>query len=494
MRVLNARTTMLVLTATAFAAAASNAGFPRDLGRETLTPGDGWAALGAGTTGGSAAAPHQVYRVTNRQDLVAALNNGVYPPPSSTPSDAPKIIYVDGTIDANVDDNNQPLTCEDYYRDGYTIEGFLAAYDPATWGRVNPSGPMEAARVASLAAQQARVRIRVGSNTTIVGLGKEATIRGAWLDIRGTAGVPGSRTNIIIRNLDFQDTYDCFPQWAPNDGALGNWNALYDSISLRDADHVWIDHNTFEDVETADETLPVYFGRIFQVHDGLLDITNASDLVTVSWNRFLNHDKVMLIGSSDSATADRGKLRVTLHHNLWDGLGQRAPRVRFGQVHVYNNLYWIRKVENYGYSWGVGIESAHLRREQLLPGGPGRDRRRADRAIQRHRPPRARQPVRRPSRPVPARSARSLQRGERPRPRGRHQLDADAVPRGRPGAARASAGAGTLGTVHVVNVLFRPRDGFCLSQHDKGGSSTSLVLRALLFISREVARNRPAAD
>ena len=358
MRVLNARTIMLVLTATAFAAAASNAGFPRDLGRETLTPGDGWAALGAGTTGGSAAAPHQVYRVTNRQDLVAALNNGVYPPPSSTPSDAPKIIYVDGTIDANVDDNNQPLTCEDYYRDGYTIEAFLAAYDPATWGRVNPSGPMEAARVASLAAQQARVRIRVGSNTTIVGLGNEATIRGAWLDIRGTAGVPGSRTNIIIRNLDFQDTYDCFPQWAPNDGALGNWNALYDSISLRDADHVWIDHNTFEDVETADETLPVYFGRIFQVHDGLLDITNASDLVTVSWNRFLNHDKVMLIGSSDSATADRGKLRVTLHHNLWDGLGQRAPRVRFGQVHVYNNLYWIRKVENYGYSWGVGIESA----------------------------------------------------------------------------------------------------------------------------------------
>jgi pectate lyase len=333
------------------------AGPPRDLGRETLAPNDGWASSGTGTTGGSAAGPTQVYVVTSRRELVAALNNGVYPPPSN-PSNVAKIIYVDGTIDANVDDDNQPLGCEDYYRGGYTIEGFLAAYDPAVWGRVNPSGPMETARLASQAAQQARVRIRVGSNTTIVGLGKKATIRGAWLDIRGTANVPGSRTNIIIRNLTLQDTYDCFPQWSPTDGALGNWNALYDSISLRDSDHVWIDHDTFEDVDTADATLPIYFGRIFQIHDGLLDITNASDLVTVSWNEFLDHDKVMLIGSSDSAPADVGKLRVTLHHNRWDGVGQRAPRVRFGQVHVYNNLYRIKKDEGYVYSWGVGIRSA----------------------------------------------------------------------------------------------------------------------------------------
>ncbi len=52
-----------------------------------------------------------------------------------------------------------------------------------------------------------------------------------------------------------------------------------------------------------DEDARHYFGVLYQLHDGLLDITNASDLVTVSWNRFLNHDKVMLIGSSDSATS-----------------------------------------------------------------------------------------------------------------------------------------------------------------------------------------------
>lgn len=332
----------------------------RDPGREVLSPNDGWASFGTGTTGGSLAVDSQVYVVTNRAELIAALNNGV---PSSTspsnPSNEPKIIYVDGVIDMNVDDNNQPLTCEDYYRDGFTMEAFLAAYDPAVWGRVAPSGPLEAARLTSRAAQEARVRIRIGSNTTIVGMDKHATIRGGWFDIRGTASA--NRTNIIIRNLIFEDSYDYFPQWSPTDGALGSWNALYDAVSLRDSNHVWLDHNIFRDRTTGDDTLPNYFGVLFQAHDGLLDITNGSNYVTVSWNRFENHDKVMLIGSSDSgstANADRGKLNVTLHHNLFEDVGQRAARVRFGKVHIYNNFYKINNPENYVYTWGDGIESA----------------------------------------------------------------------------------------------------------------------------------------
>lgn len=332
---------------------------PRDLGREVLPENDGWAATAPGTTGGAAAEADNVFVVTDRQELIAALNDGLYPPPSSSPSNTPKIIYVQGMIDVNVDDDNNPLACEDYYRDGYTLEAYLAAYDPEVWGRdEEPSGPLEDARVASRNAQRDRIRIRVGSNTTLVGLGQHSGLKGAWLDIRGQANVPGSRTNIIIRNLNFLDTYDCFPQWDPTDGSTGAWNAEYDSISTRDADHIWIDHNTFDDPETADNTLPRYFGEIFQVHDGQVDITNASDLVTVSWNRFLNHDKVMLIGSSDSRTADRGTLRVTLHHNLFAGTGQRTARVRYGQVHIYNNLYKIGGPINYSYSWGVGIESA----------------------------------------------------------------------------------------------------------------------------------------
>lgn len=343
----------LVITAPNMSAAAGW----RDLGRETLAPNDGWASFGPGVTGGSAAAEDHVYVVHNRQEFVAALYDGVYPPVSvSSPSNTPKIIYVDGVIDANVDDNNQPLTCEDYYRDGFTMEAFLAAYDPAVWGYENsPSGPLEEARLTSRNVQQERVRIRVGSNTTIVGVGAGATIRGAWLDLRGSASTP--RRNIIIRNLTFQDTYDCFPEWDPTDGTLGSWNALYDSVSLRNTENVWVDHNLFEDHLTRDEHLPNYFGVLFQAHDGLLDITNASDFVTVSWNRFQEHDKLMLIGSSDSATADRGKLNVTLHHNYFENIGQRAPRVRYGKVHIYNNVYKIVNPFSYVYAWGVGKES-----------------------------------------------------------------------------------------------------------------------------------------
>ena len=102
-----------------------------------------------------------------------------------------------------------------------------------------------------------------------------------------------------------------------------------------------------------------------QVHDGLLDITNASDLVTVSAGiASRNHDKMMLIGSSDTAAPDRGKLRVTLHHNLFDGIGQRAPRVRFGQVHVYNNLYDMRDTPNYVSTAGVSASSRQLYAEE----------------------------------------------------------------------------------------------------------------------------------
>ena len=52
------------------------------------------------------------------------------------------------------------------------------------------------------------------------------------------------------------------------------------------------------------------------------------------------------------------KLRVTLHHNRGAGVGQRSPRVRYGQVHVYNNLYRIGQDDGYQYSWGVGFRSA----------------------------------------------------------------------------------------------------------------------------------------
>jgi pectate lyase len=65
----------------------------------------------------------------------------------------------------------------------------------------------------------------------------------------------------------------------------------------------------------------------------------------------------MLIGSTDTPGVDVGKLRVTVHHNRFGNVIQRAPRVRFGQVDVYNNSYTATD-EDYGYSLGVGFESS----------------------------------------------------------------------------------------------------------------------------------------
>jgi pectate lyase len=164
--------------------------------------------------------------------------------------------------------------------------------------------------------------------------------------------------NVIVRNLSLEDAYDCFPAWTPTDGSAGNWNSLHDTLTLTAATNVWVDHNTFTDGPNQDSVQPVYFGRPYQVHDGLFDIIRGSDYVTASWNNLFEHDKTMLIGSTNTPGVDVGKLRVTLHHNRFANVGQRAPRVRFGQIDMYNNYFYQTDEEPYSYSWGVGVQSA----------------------------------------------------------------------------------------------------------------------------------------
>ncbi|QMV06217.1 pectate lyase family protein [Streptomyces lincolnensis] len=314
----------------------------RDLGRDTLPANDGWAAAGAGTTGGSAADADHVFTVTDRAGLVRALDGG---------SATPKIIKIAGTIDANTDDDGDHLDCSDYTTGGYSLRKYLAAYDPRTWGSAKPSGEQEVARQASAKKQAERVELLVGSNTTIVGL-KSAVLKGASLQVKNA-------DNVIVRNLDLRDAYDCFPVWQPNTGGLGDWKTAYDTLWLSGATHVWVDHVTLSDKGHPDAAEPTHFARNYLRHDGLLDITNGSDLITVSWSRFAGHDKAMLIGNGDTATGDRGRLRVTLHHNEFESVVQRAPRVRFGQVHLYNNRYVVPEdAHDYRYSIGVSTESA----------------------------------------------------------------------------------------------------------------------------------------
>ncbi|MFG1673631.1 polysaccharide lyase family 1 protein [Micromonospora sp. NPDC049282] len=316
------------------------------LGRQALAANDGWAAEGAGTTGGAAATADRVRVVRTRAELVAALGGDN----ATNATDAtPKIVYVAGTVDGFEGPDGAPLDCADLADPEYSLPAYLAAYDPAVWGRVDPSGPLEAARVRSVAAQTRQTQINVGANTTIVGL-RGARLTGLTLMIDRVA-------NVIVRNLEFVDARDCFPAWSPTDGDAGNWNSQYDQISVRRSEHVWVDHNTFTDGDNPDRAQPTYFGRPWQVHDGSLDVTHTASLVTASWNRFVGRDKLMLIGSSNTVGPDVGRLKVTVHHNLFDGDLQRLPRVRFGQVDVHENHYRLGGA-GFEYALGVGVQSA----------------------------------------------------------------------------------------------------------------------------------------
>jgi len=336
---------------------------PPDLGHQVLPANDGWASFSTGTTGGSTADDAHVFTVTNRSELIQALGGDNK---KNATNATPKIIQVQGTIDGNVDDANQPLSCASYADPAFTLDAYLAQFDPAVWGKQPVAGPLEDARKRSETNQATRIQIRVGPNTTIVGLGRDATMLGVNLLIQNV-------DNVIVRNVDFENAFDCFPAWDPNDGATGNWNSAFDNITVKGTTHLWVDHASFTDGAMPDSSSPTFFGRPFEQHDGELDITNASDLVTVSWNAFRDHDKTMLIGSSDSTTADTGKLRVTLHHNLWDNVLERAPRVRFGQVHVFDNLYVVPDADPFVYSWGVGIQSHTFAQNNFFATVPGVD-------------------------------------------------------------------------------------------------------------------------
>ncbi|CAM5253521.1 pectate lyase family protein [Streptomyces aurantiogriseus] len=139
----------------------------------------------------------------------------------------------------------------------------------------------------------------VRPDKTIVGVGSSAVINGGGLDFHRSS-------NVIVRNLRFTNAED-------------------DAVNVgQESHHIWIDHNEF--------VAPV---------DGAVDIVRGAQYVTVSWNWFNKTDKSMLLGHSDAnSSQDTGKLKVSLHHNFFDGSGQRHPRVRFGEpVHVYNNYY-----------------------------------------------------------------------------------------------------------------------------------------------------------
>ncbi|ATZ56959.1 hypothetical protein BCIN_14g01630 [Botrytis cinerea B05.10] len=150
------------------------------------------------------------------------------------------------------------------------------------------------------------VKVRVGSNKTIIGK-KGATLIGIGLYINKS-------TNVIVRNIISQKVL------AANGDAIG----------IQAAKNVWIDH--------VDVSSDLNNGKDY--YDGLIDVTHASDWVTISNSYIHDHFKASLIGHSDNnAAEDTGHLTVTQHNNYWSNIGSRTPSFRFGTGHVFNSYF-----------------------------------------------------------------------------------------------------------------------------------------------------------
>ncbi|MEM1526600.1 MAG: right-handed parallel beta-helix repeat-containing protein [Ignisphaera sp.] len=153
------------------------------------------------------------------------------------------------------------------------------------WIRFNVSGTITPTSV-----------ITVKSFKTIDGRGAEVIISGFGLKI-------ASAKDVIIANIRFDTGYE-------------------DALAIEASSNVWIHRCDFTN-----------WG------DGAIDIKYSSTNITISWNRFWNHNKVMLIGHSPDNVADKA-MKITIHHNYFFATVQRHPRVRFATVDVFNNYYY----------------------------------------------------------------------------------------------------------------------------------------------------------
>ena len=205
--------------------------------------------------------------------------------------------------------------------------GSMAPMSVTSLGALNSAAAGTAAKVVQFSGSLSGT-LTIGSNKTIVGA------PGAKLT--GHISLDHS-SNVILQNFtvvglncsDVPANGDC------QDGA--------DAITVNGSSHhIWIDH-----LDVSDGS------------DGNLDVTDASDCVTNSWTKFHYstsrvagytgevHHFSNLVGADDAATGDTGHLRITWHHDWWaDHVVERQPRVRFGQNHLFNDL-WTSSGDNY---------------------------------------------------------------------------------------------------------------------------------------------------
>ncbi|MEO3860766.1 RICIN domain-containing protein [Acrocarpospora sp. B8E8] len=153
--------------------------------------------------------------------------------------------------------------------------------------------------------------IRVTSNKTIVGVGRNGAIVGGGFFLDGVS-------NVIIRNLTIRDTL--MPEDDPGDDTYD-----YDGIQMDGAHNIWIDHN-----------------HITRMNDGLIDSREDTTNLTVSWNIIAEGRKAFGIGWTPNVTA-----RMTIHHNWLRNNASRNPSTdNVAYAHLYNN--YLQNITGYG--------------------------------------------------------------------------------------------------------------------------------------------------
>jgi pectate lyase len=179
--------------------------------------------------------------------------------------------------------------------------------------------------------------IRLGSNKTLVGIGSAAFFNRIGIIIQ-------SQSNIIIRNIRF--TMKHVPISRTDENKIVGWvNGAAtvmtdpDCIGIQADDetipaaqrivrHIWIDHCEFFNEDPSVQT-------DVDRYDGLVDGKNNSSNITISWCYFHDHHKASLFGKGDSDNFDR---RITYSHNHFRNILSRLPLIRYGKVHMLNNL------------------------------------------------------------------------------------------------------------------------------------------------------------
>lgn len=227
----------------------------------------------------------------------------------------------------------QPTALEVTVSNAADLATYAASPDPYI---IRVSGTI-AVKALDVASNEMINVLDVKSNKTIVGDDPTATIEGG-IRIAGTSAATADMiSNVVIRNLRINAL----------SSATSSVVNEADGIGIAYAHHVWIDHVDVWDAPGDD-----------------IDITNGSDYITVSWTRF-RFDQgfrrtATRVGHSDTNSAeDTGRLKVTFHHDWWEGsVYQRMPRVRFGDVHVFDSYFShtdeYQNANTYGVAAAIG--------------------------------------------------------------------------------------------------------------------------------------------